>query len=283
MGRRVNIVLLVIAIFTLWGFIPSNVPLERVEKEINNQQNKHKVQVLEKKGSPKKIVIGRYVYKVALKEERNEEDRKVVKTSANIVAKGRSKRKNHSIVPRLVVGLLLLVIFGVVSVQFYLKGRKMIDLDSRNAFSFLELVITLAIFTIVIWAISSLLFSTRPFFTACEEKLTELNRARRLQLYLEKVLSMACEQGTDTVNIYSNKIVFPYCTVESGTRVVAGYGKIRFDGNNILVDKTGSGQEHLLAQNISSWQVIRDGDKIQIRCQFVDGGSYLFQVAVLTD
>ncbi len=283
MGRRVNIVLLVIAIFTLWGFIPSNVPLERVEKEINNQQNKHKVQVLEKKGSPKKIVIGRYVYKVALKEERNEEDRKVVKTSANIVAKGRSKRKNHLIVPRLVVGLLLLVILGVVSVQFYLKGRKMIDLDSHNAFSFLELVITLAIFTIVIWAISSLLFSTRPFFTACEEKLTELNRARRLQLYLEKVLSMACEQGTDTVNICSNKIVFPYCTVESGTRIVAGYGKIRFDGGNIFVDETGSGQEHLLAQNISSWQVIRNGDKIQIQCQFVDGNSYLFQVAVLTD
>lgn len=282
MGRRVNIVLLVIAIFTLWGFIPSNVPLERVERERNNQ-NKHKVQVLEEKGSPKKIVIGRYVYKVALKEERNKEDRKVVRTSANIVAKGRSKRKNHSIVPRLVVGLLLLVILGVVSIQFYLRGRKMIDLNSRNAFSFLELVITLAIFTIVIWAISSLLFSTRPFFTACEEKLTELNRARRLQIYLEKVLSVACEQGTDTVEIYSNKIVFPYCTVESGTRVVAGYGKIRFDGGNILVDKTGSGQEHLVAQNISSWQVIRDGDKIQMQYQFKNGSSYQFQVALLAD
>ncbi len=282
MGRGIGVTFICVLLSSIFlGFIPSNVSWEKVKREVVKvREDKRQV---EDKESSEKITVGRYVYRVALSNEDREKKNESIKVSSHVAVERQAKKEGHSILLRLVTGVVFLTILGLVSIVFYLKGKKGGGLDSRNAFSFLELVITLAIFTIVILAISFLLFSTSSFFTACEEKLTELNRARRLQLYLEKVLSMACEQGTDTVRIYSNEIVFPYCSVEDGKRVVVGYGKVRFNGSNIFIDKTGSGQEHLLAQNISSWQVVRDGDKIQMWYKFKNGGSYQFQVAVLTD
>ncbi len=282
MGRGIGVTLICVLLSSIFlGFIPSNVSWEKVKRELLKVRNDKRE--MEDKQPSEKVAVGRYVYRVALSNEDRKKKNESIKVSSHVVVEREPKKEGHSILPRLVTGVLSLTILGLVSIVFYLKGKKGGRLDSRNAFSFLESVITLAIFTIVILAISSLLFSTRPFFTACEEKLTELDRARRLQLYLEKVLSMACEQGIDTVKIYSDKLVFPYCGVEDGDRVVMGYGKVRFDDGNVWVDETGDGQEHLLAQDISSWQVVRDGDKIQVRYKFKNGGSYQFQVAVLTD
>ncbi len=277
MGRDIKRNLLfVIGLIVLFGFFPANSP---IEKKVVEEKTKKAQNVREK---TRQLVVGRYVYRVGTRAGR--EGRGPIRAEKSNVVEGKKRRKRVSCgCGRVGIGLILLAILTVLSVKFYLFGRTQTRLVSRKGFSLLEILVALGIFSLVIWATSSLLFSVRPFFFSLGEKLTDLNTSRRVQLYLEKILSRACEEETDVIKLYPNKIVFPYCEVSSGSRVVSGHGNIKFEDGSLLVDSTGSGKYHKLADGISSWQVVRNGDKIQVQYKIRDGDSWKFQVAVLTD
>ncbi len=280
MGREVIVLMLFVLVeVPLFGFVPADVS-PNVVKELKEKRVANVTQV-EEKEEENTVTIGGHTYKLSpsVDQERKvvvrDEKERIRRNYRAVRTKGSFDRL------RLILGLMILLISFLLFSWLYFESLRK---SGKSGFSLLELLIVLSIFSVLLVFLGNFFVAVRPFFSELTRKLNDVDRARRIQVYVTKVLSSACVDHTHdlTFGVGGREVVFPRCTVIDGKRIFIGQGRIFFDGGKLFTDPFNTGNIHLLVDEISSWQAIKIGDKIQIQYQLESGDIYRFQVALVT-
>ncbi len=153
----------------------------------------------------------------------------------------------------------------------------------RAGFSFVELMIAMAIFVVVLSAISALYRPVKILFDKLNEDLEDISTAQQLNYLMVKSFSGVCEDNTHKVEISNNgeSISFYVCQ-DDGAEGVDFIGPISFylSGGKLMMEKNGI--THIVSENVSSLQFSYDNDKIIIYEKLKNGSEFFSQVAVRT-
>ena len=254
------------------GFVPQ----EKAVKERGLLKPRPKV---EEPSKDRGIVrIGNYSYKVSpsLRQEGREERKK---SAQERPAKPTTSTPRFSPRFRLMLGILFLLGVSLLIAMGYLKGLK----NLSNGFTIVEFLIAISIFTIVVLMTGSLMRVISPIYRAVEDKLSRLERSKRVNLAIYRYLLDACEDDSHSIEISSDGTLvrFYTCDSVSGDREFSNSPwEIYLSGDRIFVKRPG-GNARSLVSGISSLNFYRDDDKIRIRYE-VDSSQYVFQVAIRT-
>ncbi len=255
------------------GFVPQ----DKAVKERSLLKPKTKVEGPSEK---RRVVrIGRHSYKLTPSPRReNLRERKETSQRANAQDTTASPSQ-VSLRLRLMLGVLFLLGVGLLMALGYLKGLK----NLSKGFTVVELLIAISIFTVVVLMTGSLMRVISPIYRAVEDRLSRLERSKRVNLAIYRYLLDACEDDSHAIEISSDGslVRFYTCDSVSGDREFSNSPwEIYLNGETIFV-KRPAGTARSLVSGISSLNFYRDDDKIRVRYE-LDSSQYVFQVAIRT-